>query len=105
MAESQEQMIPQLIPGAQVTVIMGGGFIDKIQKCFEYHVKDHEAELEGLRKRTPEDYKNNNFTPWEETAVFFSTLMQEVMLKAKEQGQIEEVPMKDFILQRIPKEG
>lgn len=92
-----DMMIPQLKAGAMVNVKMGGVFIDKIRKCFEHHMVGHEKELEVLKTKIPDQYATG-LSPWEETAVMYSTLMQEVMRLAQEQGQIEEVSLKDTIL-------
>lgn len=93
---SKETMLPQLKAGSVVDIKLGSGFIGKIQECFQQHCTGHEQEMQSLKDRNG-NYDEKPLTPWENQAIMYSSLLQEVMTVAEKNGMIEYVSMESLM--------
>jgi hypothetical protein len=98
MPEQQIGKVPQLKADAIVNVKMGTAFIGKLQEAFQHHITGHEEDIQKLKEKNPgADGKYADLTPWENTAVTFTTLLQVIMKEAEATGQLEYVDLETLI--------
>lgn len=97
----ESMMVPQLKAGSIVTLRVGSAFIGKIQECFQLHVHGHEEEMKTLKTKEG-NYNGEPLSVWENTAVMFSTLLQEIMKTAEKDGLVEFIPLDDLIRASAP---
>ena len=94
-------MLPQLKAGAVVTIQLGSAFIAKIQECFQQHCAEHQAELLALKERNG-DYDSKPLTAWENQALMYSSLLQEIMVTAEKDGSVEYVSLESMMNKIMP---
>lgn len=99
--ENNSTMLPQLKANTIVTVQLGSAFIAKIQECFQIHIADHQEDLQKLQERNG-DYDSTPLTPWENQALMYSSLLQEIMKTAEKAGFIEYVSMESLLKDIAP---
>jgi hypothetical protein len=99
--ENATTMLPQLKPGALVTIQLGSAFINKIQECFQLHVMNNMEDLNKLKAKEGK-YDAEPLTPWETIAIMYSTLLQEIMKTAEADGLIEYVSVESMLNEITP---
>jgi hypothetical protein len=86
MSDNQQDMqIPHLKATAIIAVQIGTGFVQRLQELMIFLMEGREEEIKALETKKP----GEDMTPWENSVVTVTMLLQDIMKNAKDTDQLE----------------
>jgi hypothetical protein len=86
MSDNQQDMqVPHLKATAIIAVQIGTGFVQRLQELMIFLMEGREEEIKALEIKKP----GEDMTPWENSVVTVTMILQDIMKNAKDTDQLE----------------